>query len=164
MAIPERPSARHLARPAAALAGPGLLALAAIGGIAGTLVVGLEPRDAPAARWCVVAAVATVLATALASGRGRHRCTTRTWLGTNRAAIASWRQHDPAAVAGSASWLALALGVTAWDLTSFFVGGAGLPTLSHLVGHLTDAGWGRSAVFAAWLAWGAWGAVGWRRP
>lgn len=169
MAISERPATWRGARtrtgqPRPSLLGTaGLAGLAALAALAGALLVGLEPRDAPAARWCVLAAVACVLAAALGTGRGRHHRSSRQWLAGAHRAVSSWRSRDRAAVVGAGIWLALALAVTAWDLTSFLLGGPGLPTLSHLVGHLTDAGWGRAAVFSAWLAVGAWAGLGWRR-
>ncbi|MGH8987287.1 MAG: hypothetical protein ACRDXC_01640, partial [Acidimicrobiales bacterium] len=49
-----------------------------------------------------------------------------------------------------------------WDAASFAAKEHGLPTLSRLIGDVTDHQWGRALVFAAWLSLGLYLALAWR--
>jgi hypothetical protein len=53
-----------------------------------------------------------------------------------------------------AGWAVLLGATTGWDLWCLVRQSASLPTLSRLCGDVTGHGWGRGALFAAWLGLG----------
>lgn len=138
------------------------------GGLALATWEGGQGRRTPAAHWSVGLVIAIGAVAALHVGWGAHRRTTRRWLGQIAGALGSatraedWR-HRRALRAGVLAWVLLAAAVIGWDLVSFLVQSANLPTLSRLAGDVTRFRWGRGGVFALWLALGAYLAAGWRR-
>jgi hypothetical protein len=62
--------------------------------------------------------------------------------------------RNRAMVIGSAIWVVLFAGVVAWDAFSFSQQSADTPSLSNLVGHVTQYHVGRGVLFALWIAAG----------
>ena len=116
----------------------------------------------------VLAVIAAALVTAAVAGHGRQRRRSADWArGVLRAladgAAAARRGSLAPRAAGALVWTAVAAATIGWDANSFARRSHALPTLSRLVGDVTDHQWGRALVFAAWLALGAYLAAGWRR-
>jgi hypothetical protein len=123
-------------------------------------------RNTPTARWTTLGVVAAALLAAGLAGRGRQRETSPEWARRASRALGGSLADGavPAGrVAGAVGWVLLITATIAWDLVSFIAASPQLPTLSRLVGDVTEHPWGRAVVFAGWLALGAYLALGWRR-
>ncbi len=151
-----RPSSRRLA--GLALAGPALAGL--------VVWEGTQERYSTASHASVLAVIGAVLVLALFAGSGRQHDTSRAWVRAlfraPRTLLVSGRDTSPAA--GAIVWVLLIASTIAWDMVSFALQRHSLPTLSRLFGDVTDHGWGRALVFAAWLLLGLYLATAWRLP
>jgi hypothetical protein len=112
----------------------------------------VQNRDSGGAHAGVVLVVAAAAVVALIAGVLRRR--------TSRAGGS--HEEDPPAgdargramVAGSAAWVVLLAAVVGWNAFSFSEQSANLPTLSSLLGHVTQFEVGRAVLFALWVAAG----------
>lgn len=119
---------------------------------------GVQGRQSVASHASILAVVGGTLALAAVAGRRRQRCRTGDW------ARGLLRSRGTAPVAGSVLWAVLVVVTVGWDLASFLAQRRWLPTLSRLIGAVTDHPAGRGALFACWIALGLYLALGWRRP
>jgi hypothetical protein len=118
-------------------------------------------QSSGAAHAGIAAAIALVLVSAVALGRGRQAATAADWV------RGPWpvRRHlaeDPGGTVAVVVWVVLAAAVIGWDLNSFAHQSHDLPTLSSIFGHVTTSRGGRAALVALWLALGTALALGWR--
>ncbi|HVC14427.1 MAG TPA: hypothetical protein VND62_06165 [Acidimicrobiales bacterium] len=139
-----RPTTTPIARLARAV---GVVALAALVAWEGSL-----GRYSAASHASVLAVIVSVVLLALVAGRSRQRASSRTWAG------GIVRMLREAAV-----WSVLIAATVSWDLASFVAQSHSLPTLSRILGAVTDHDWGRALVFAAWLVLGLYLTLGERR-
>ncbi|MHB1552890.1 MAG: hypothetical protein ACYCZP_02980 [Acidimicrobiales bacterium] len=126
---------------------------------------GLQGRYSTASHVSILAVIAAVLVLATIAGRGRQRRRSRTWLRVAWSAVREQlvrRRARSAVAAGVLGWVLVISATVGWDGFSFAMQRHSLPTLSRLIGAVTDHEWGRALLFAAWLAFGLYLAVGWR--
>jgi hypothetical protein len=141
--------------------------LAGLAALALVIWEGFQGRYSTGSHASVLAVIAGIGALALLAGRGRQRSRSSTWLrgaGAASRVLPTAGRARTAAVAGAIVWVLLITATVGWDAASFAAQSRALPTLSRLFGDVTDHGWGRALVFAAWLALGVYLALGCRRP
>lgn len=114
---------------------------------------GVQDRDSTGAHAGVVVVVALAVVATVVAAVVRHRAAPASPEapadGTDRA-----DGRGRAMVAGSVTWVVLFAAVVAWDAFSFSEQSPNTPTLSDLVGHITQWDAGRAALFALWIAAG----------
>lgn len=127
---------------------------------------GVQSRRSASAHWSVLAVIACSWGVAAVVGRGLQHKSSARWARDGFHAIGGdlRRRSSRGApmVAGAAVWTTLIVGTVGWDLYSFSRQVHSLPTLSRLIGDVTDQHWGRAIVFAGWLALGTCLVIGWR--
>jgi hypothetical protein len=121
---------------------------------------GVSNRDSAVAHAGVIAIVASAVAAMVVAAVRRRRASPVTSpavvvaIGNDGLDEHVRDPHGRSMVAGSVAWVLLFAALVGWDAFSFSQQSANTPTLSGLIGHITQSDVGRSVLFALWVAAG----------
>jgi hypothetical protein len=113
---------------------------------------GVQHRDSTGAHAGVIVIVAVAVVAMIVAGVLRHRSAAAS--DPLMEADGSVTTRSRAMVIGSTVWVVLFAAVVGWDAFSFSQQSGDTPSMSQLIGHVTQFHVGRAVLFGVWVAAG----------